>query len=129
MVKAVSASGTVNCVVDFDTPPVLQHAYLKTSVSEVIKMTDVNLKAVSNMVSRRKIEFLKSAQIQHGYFADNNDWHIQLTNFTQQQITDNQIVFITDDSGMAPEFQVSVWDGRMHCSGCPQTAEVVFRWQ
>jgi hypothetical protein len=50
-----------------------------------------------------------------------------LTNFTQQQITDNQIVFITDDSGLSPEFQVSVWDGRLSCSGCPQPAEVVFQ--
>ena len=28
--------------------------------------------------------------------------------------------------GVAPEFQVSVWDGRLHCQICPQPAEVVF---
>ncbi len=118
-------TGTLNCKVDFDTPPVLQHAYLKTSTSEVIKMTDLNLKAVSDFVASGKLIFEISA-MKHGYFADNNNWNIQLNNFTQQQITDNQIVFVTDDLGVAPEFQVSVWDSRLHCQACPQPAQVVF---
>ncbi len=118
-------TGTLNCRVDFDTPPVLQHAYLKTSTSEVIKMTDVNLKAASDFVSSGKLIF-EISSMKHGHFADNNDWDIELSNFTQQKISDNQIVFITDDSGVAPEFQVSVWDSRLHCQACPQSAEVVF---
>jgi hypothetical protein len=118
-------TGTLNCKVDFDTPPVLQHAYLKTSTSEVIKMTDVNLKAASDFVASGQLIFEINA-MKHGYFADNNDWNIELSNFTQQKITDNQIVFITDHSGEAPEFQVSVWDGRLHCKDCPQSAQVVF---
>lgn len=36
------------------------------------------------------------------------------------------MVFITDNSGIAPDFQVSVWDGRLHCTNCPQPAEIVF---
>ena len=118
-------AGTLNCQVDFDTPPMLQHAYLKTSTSEKIKMTDLNLKAVSDFVASGKLIF-EISTMKHGYFADNNNWNIELSNFTQQQITDNQIVFITDDSGMTPEFQVSVWDGRLHCQTCPQSAQVVF---
>jgi Cadherin-like len=124
--QSVGASGTVHCEIDFDTPPVLQHAYLKTSISEVIKMSDVNLKAVSSTVSPGILSF-EISENQQGYFADNNDWQTSLTNFTQQRVLDNQIVFITDDSGMAPKFKVSVWDGRMHCEGCPQTADVVFQ--
>ena len=119
------ASGTFSCGVDFDTPPVLQHAYLKISASEVIKITDVNLKAASDFVSSARLIFEISA-MKHGHFSDNDNWDIELSNFTQQQITDNQIVFITDDSGVVPEFQVSVWDGRLHCKGCPQPAQVVF---
>ena len=50
-----------------------------------------------------------------------------MDNFTQQSITDGDIIFITDESGQSPQFKVSVWDGRLHCTGCPQSAEVVFQ--
>ena len=41
------AQGTIACQVDFDIPPILKNAYLKTSVGERVKITDVNLKATS----------------------------------------------------------------------------------
>ncbi|MBS0351851.1 MAG: hypothetical protein JSR33_11850, partial [Proteobacteria bacterium] len=83
-------------------------------------------KAVSNYITPGALIFTISDS-QHGYFADNNDWQTELTNFIQERITNNELVFITDNSGIAPAFKASVWDGRMSCVDCPQTADVVFQ--
>ena len=124
--QTAGVQGIIACQIDFDAPPVLQKAYLKTSVGEQIRMTDINLKATSATFPINELVFEISA-ITHGYFADNDQWQAPLSNFTQQKITDGDIIFITDHSGQSPQFQVSVWDGRLHCTGCPQPAEVVFQ--
>ncbi len=119
------AQGEVACRIDFDMPPVLKNAYLKTSAGERVKMTDVNLKAGSETSAVNELMF-EISDLAHGYFADNDAWQEPLNNFTQQRITDGDIIFITDESGHSPQFKVSVWDGRLHCAGCPQPAEIVF---
>ena len=118
--------GTLNCQVDFDIPPVLQSAYLQTSLGERVKITDVNLKATSTTASISQLMF-DIRDLSHGYFADTGDWQTPLNNFTQQRITDGAIIFVTDKSGQSPQFKVSVGDGRLECQGCPQAAEVVFQ--
>ncbi len=120
------AQGTIACNVDFDVPPVLKKAYLKTSLGEQIKITDINLKATSQTSTANNLIF-EISEISHGYFADNDDWQTPLNNFTQQRITDGNMIFITDQSGQSPQFKVSVWDRRLHCVGCPQQADVVFQ--
>ncbi len=120
------AQGTMACNIDFDVPPVLKKAYLKTSLGEQIKITDINLKATSPTSVANNLIF-EISEISHGYFADNDDWQIPLNNFTQQRITDGNMIFITDQSDQSPQFKVSVWDGRLHCVGCPQQADVVFQ--
>ena len=119
------AQGTIACNIDFDVPPVLKKAYLKTSLGEQVKITDINLKATSQTSAANNLIF-EISEISHGYFADNDDWQTPLNNFTQQRITDGNIIFITDQSDQGPQFKVSVWDGRLHCIGCPQQADVVF---
>ena len=119
-----SIQGTVSCQVDFDAAPVLQNAYLMTRVKERVKITDINLKATSLTAPVSELVF-EISEITHGYFADNNQWNVELSNFTQQQITAGNIIFVTDDSGLIPQFKVSVWDGRLHCWTCPQSADVV----
>ncbi len=123
--QADGTQGTIACKIDFDVPPILQKAYLKSSAGEQVKITDINLKAASLTASVNGLVF-EISEISHGYFADNNQWKIPLVNFTQQKITDGDIIFITDESGQSPQFKVSVWDGRLHCVGCPQPAEIVF---
>ena len=118
--------GTIACQVDFDMPPILKNAYLKTSAGERVKITDVNLKATSQTSAVNKLVF-EINDFSHGYFADNDEWQDPLHNFTQQRITNGDIIFVTDESGQSPQFKVSVWDGRLHCTGCPQSAEVVFQ--
>ncbi len=120
------AQGTMACNIDFDVPPVLKKAYLKTSLGEQIKITDINLKATSQTSTANNLIF-EISEISHGYFADNDDWQTPLNNFTQQRITDGNMIFITDQSGQSPQFKVSVWDSRLHCVGCPQQADVVFQ--
>ncbi len=120
------AQGTMACNIDFDVPPVLKKAYLKTSLGEQIKITDINLKATSPTSVANNLIF-EISEISHGYFADNDDWQTPLNNFTQQRITDGNMIFITDQSGQSPQFKVSVWDSRLHCVGCPQQADVVFQ--
>ena len=105
--------------------PILQNTYLKTSVGERVKITDVNLKATSQTSAVNNLVFTIN-DLSHGYFADNDDWQDPLNNFTQQRITNGDIIFVTDESGQSPQFKVSVWDGRLHCVGCPQPAEIVF---
>ena len=88
-------------------------------------MTDLNLKAASPTFPVDALVF-EISEISHGYFADNSAWQLPLNNFTQQKITDGDIIFITDNSGQSPQFKVSVGDGRLHCQPCPQSAEVIF---
>ena len=45
-------------------------------------------------------------------------------NFSQQSIQNDEVYFITN-SEQSPSFQVSVWNGRLHCQGCPKPAEVI----
>ncbi len=119
------AQGVMACGIDFDVPPVLQNAYLKTSPGERVKITDVNLKANSKTAFVNNLMF-DISDFNHGYFADNDDWQKSLSNFSQQRITNGDIIFVTDGSGQSPQFKVSVSDGRMHCTPCPQPAEIVF---
>ena len=119
------AQGTIACQIDFDMAPILKNAYLKTSVGERVKITDVNLKATSQTSAVNNLVF-EIGEPSHGYFADNDEWQNPLNNFTQQRITHGDIIFVTDESGQSPHFKVSVWDGRLHCVGCPQPAEIVF---
>ncbi len=118
--------GTLTCPVDFDAPPTLDNAYLKTSPSERVQITKLNLKASTSTRSAENLIF-QISEINHGYFADSDQWKIPLINFTQQKITDGDIIFITDESGKSPQFKVLVWDGRLHCQPCPQLADVVFQ--
>ena len=124
--QASGVQGTVPCQIDFDMAPILKNAYLKTSVGERVKITDVNLKATSQTSTVNNLVF-EINDLSHGYFADNDEWQEPLTSFTQQRITNGDIIFVTDESSQSPQFKVSVWDGRLHCAGCPQPADVVFQ--
>ena len=70
---------------------------------------------------------MRSVNLSHGFFADIDHSEIPLFNFTQQTVMDNRILFTADNSSLSPEFQVSVWDSRMSCVGCPKPADVVFQ--
>ncbi len=123
--QAGSIQGTVTCQIDFDAAPVLQNAYLSTHSGYRDKITDVNLKAVSSTFPVNELIF-EISENSHIYFAKNDQQKVELTNFSQQQITNGEIIFVTDDTGLTPQFKVSVSDGRMHCWACPQPADVVF---
>ena len=117
--------GTLTCQIDFDAAPTLQNNYLSTQTGRREQITDLNLKASSTTASIKELIF-NISDINNGYFADKNNWQVELLQFTQQNITDGNIIFVTDKTGLAPEFKVSVWDGRMPCWACPQPADVVF---
>ena len=117
--------GTVACQIDFDAAPWLQNTYLSTYSGDRSSITDINLKATSPTANINELVF-EISEITHGYFADKSQWQVDLTNFTQQQVMNGSIIFVADKSGLVPEFKVSVWDGRLHCWACPQSADVVF---
>ncbi len=120
-----SVKGTMACQMDFDAAPLLQSAYLSTQTGRREQITDINLKATSMTASVKDLVF-EISDISNGYFADKNEWQTELRQFTQQNVTDNNIIFVTDKTGLAPQFKVSVGDGRMQCWACPQPADVVF---
>ncbi len=121
------AIGTFSCGVDFDTPPTLDRAYLSIASRETVQIGSVNLKASSTRFPVSTLVF-KISDLSHGFFADIDDQSKQpIFNFTQQQVTDNRILFTADNSSLSPGFQVSVWDSRMSCAGCPKPADVVFQ--
>ncbi|MBS0350176.1 MAG: FG-GAP repeat protein [Proteobacteria bacterium] len=118
--------GAWDCPVIFDIPPLLENAYLQTAPGIAVTITKFNLKASTNTSITEKLVF-QISNLAQGYFANNDNWGIPLLNFTQQDVIDNQIIFFTDESGKLPHFDVSVWDGRMHCQPCPQPVKVVFK--
>ncbi len=117
--------GTLLCRIDFDAAPTLINAYLATQPGRREQITDINLKASSITAAVNQLMF-EISDIKHGYFADKNNWQVELLQFTQQTVNEGTIIFVTDQTGLAPQFKVSVWDGRMHCWACPQPADVVF---
>ena len=117
--------GTLPCRIDFDAAPTLINAYLATQPGRREQITDINLKASSITAPVNQLMF-EISDIKHGYFADKNNWQVELLQFTQQTVNDGTMIFVTDQTGLAPQFKVSVWDGRMHCWACPQPADVVF---
>ncbi len=112
--------------IDFDVPPVLVNAYLQTAPKFTVMMTSLNLKASTTTRVAEKLMF-EISNLAQGYFAYNDQWEIPILNFTQQEVINNQVVFLTDDSGISPHFDVSVWDGRLYCQPCPQPAKIVFQ--
>ena len=118
--------GTLNCQVDFDIPPVLQSAYLKTSPGERVKITDVNLKATSTTASISQLMFdirdlsMVILQIQ---VTGKPRSIILLNNASRME----RLFLLQMNRDKAPEFKVSVGDGRLECQDCPQAAEVVFQ--
>ena len=113
------------CRIDFDAAPTLINTYLATQPGRREQITDINLKASSITAPVNQLIF-EISDINHGYFADKNNWQVELLQFTQQTVNDGTMIFVTDQTGLAPQFKVSVWDGRMHCWACPQPADVVF---
>ncbi len=121
------ASGTFSCAVDFDTPPTLDRAYLSIAPSETVGINAVNLKASSARFPASTLLF-QISDLSHGFFADIDDQSKRpIFNFTQQEVMDSRILFTADNSSLSPHFQVSVWDSRMSCLGCPKLADVVFQ--
>jgi len=51
------------------------------------------------------------SNLQHGYFAKWNDNLTALANFTQQNVKNGQIIFVHDQSRIAPNYNLTVSDG------------------
>ncbi|MBS0350902.1 MAG: FG-GAP repeat protein [Proteobacteria bacterium] len=117
------AYGSFTCIVDFAMPPLLEHAFLKISPPDKIVLSNINLQASDPLVAAETLIF-EVSDVKNDRFAYTWAWENPITNFTQQSIQQGQVYFIAE-SNQPPSFQVSVWNGRLHCQGCPKLADII----
>ena len=96
---------------------------MKISPPDRIPLTNVQLQATDAFVSAGELVF-EVSEVNNNHFAYTSDWNTPITNFTQQSIQDGHVYFIAT-TDQPPSFKVSVWNGRLHCTGCPIQAEVI----
>ncbi len=59
------------------------------------------------------------SNVSHGWFAYTVDTSTAITSFTQQEVTDGNVVFLHDGGELAPAYQVSVTDGTNTAAAAP----------
>jgi len=117
--------GSVVADIDYDTPPRLVHNQLKTAPGDIQVINSLSLLAEDDEQAAGNLQFTIQ-NVVHGYFAYVNNDNQSVSHFLQESISTSQIIFVTDQSGQMPAYEVSVSDGRMICAGCPQAAQVSF---
>jgi len=109
--------------IDFDAEPVLVNNELTINQGQMIALTSVNLYATHATGDESELSFLIK-NCQHGYFEWVSKPGQAITVFQQQNITDNLVGFVHDNSQSAPAYSVVVTDMRMNSSA--QAASIDF---
>ncbi len=105
-------SDSEEATIDFDTTPVLLVNQLQINQGESVLLTSDNLLATHPGGSDSNLNFMVS-NVQHGWFKPTATSNQTLTQFQQQNITDQRIWFMHDDLSVAPSYQITVSDGRI----------------
>ena len=90
--------------------PVLIKNELTLSNGETLVITGSHLSAYDEEIAAGQLVFSVS-NLLHGYFASVTDQTVAILSFTQQQVTDRQVVFVHDGTNKAPSYQMSVSNG------------------
>lgn len=119
------AQGNVMCYINFAIPPLLDHAFLKINQPDAVQLTLTNLQAIDKIGTPNDQLIFIINQVKNTRFSYRNDFYTPISNFSQQAIIDQQVLFI-DEIDQVPSFLISVWNGRMMCvDNCPRWGDVV----
>ena len=108
-------------VVFGDVAPQLWVNQLTLRDAETIVFTPQNLNATDNGPVLFNI-----TQLQHGRFQYVNSSGNAITNFTQPQVSNRQVEFVHDGSGIAPSYWVQTINSGIALSPPPQPANITF---
>lgn len=92
-----------------------------------IIFTSLNLNAtLFKSLNRNPSLIFSISNVERGQFEEVSNPGLAITRFTQQQIHQNQIQFVHDDSLAAPSYAVSVSDGGISALIPPAPAQITF---
>ncbi len=111
-------------VVFGDVPPVLVNNNLVLLSGEAVSLSAFDLAAYDRNHDNSTLVFIPT-NIIHGQFESINNPDVALNNFTQQQIWDDQILFIHDGSSDAPTYNITVRSDGIAWTG-PISANITF---
>ena len=98
--------------IDFDVFPILETNQLVINQGQTLKLTSDNLRATHAGSEEGNLSFIIS-DCQHGQFQWIKTPDSSITIFQQQNITDQLVQFVHDNSTSAPVYRVAVSDGRL----------------
>lgn len=110
------------CAVAFDAAPVLLKNSLTITQGQAVILTPNDLSATEPNFNPANLKFIASG-IQHGNFAIVNSL-MSIANFTQAMIEAGNIEFVTDGTLSAPQYSISVTDGKITTP--PQACLITF---
>ena len=109
MIGAPDAAGTfgISYVVFGDMPPLLINNELLINQNETVLLNTSHLLAIDANHNPDQLFFIIS-NLSHGQFFRTDNLNQSVTNFSQQQVMDHQIVFRHDGSAIAPSYKMGV---------------------
>ncbi len=107
-----------------DAPPVLINNSLNIFKGQTILLSDSMLGAYDQNHNNATLQFTMSG-ISHGYFEKGSNPGVQITTFTQQQVANNSIFFVHDNSTQTPAFSITINSGGIAWTG-PVLANITF---
>lgn len=124
---SVSDGGIVTrpqaCTVSFDLPPVLINNTLSINQGQAVILSSINLSAMDPDNSPDSLIFSVS-NVQYGHFVIVSGASSTVSSFTQLQVQQGDIEFISYGGINPPIYSVAVSDGRM--TTLPQPSAVTF---
>jgi hypothetical protein len=114
-----SQSGAIN----FDAMPVLDKNSLTITQGQSLILTSDQLSASDRETAKNDLVFTAS-DVTHGHFEDIGAPKVAITTFGQQRVASGALKFVSDGSGDAPTYRISVNDGGLSTS--PAAAIVNF---
>ena len=104
-----------------DVAPQLWTNQITLHDAQTVIFTSQNLNATDNGPVSFNI-----TNLQHGHFQFVNFSGVVITNFTQLQISNHQVEFVHDGSGIAPSYWVQTINSGIALSPPPQPAQITF---
>ncbi len=111
-----------NATIDFDAAPKIIQNQLTLNKGASIILSSANLNATD--IDNNFLENLtfQVSNETNGHFESTNNPSVKLSYFTLQQINNQQIKFVHDNSDVAPNYRINVTDGR---ATSPQSSPTV----
>ena len=107
--------------ITFFWKPVLTHNQFLTNSGQTTVLTTDNIAATRNSTLAKDLQFVVTGAVKHGRFEQHGNSGSAITSFYQQDILQQNIQFIHDNSTSAPTYSLLVRDNQ---SGLSSDAEV-----